>query len=80
MSTIKGSILQPNPYAGGRVAPPIVMPTEPQPGTGGNSSGQGTGQNSVTIDDDVSLSGPSTELSGTPQTNPPYTRQIPIQT
>ena len=67
-----GTILQPNPYAGGRVPPPIIMPTELQ-NTGGNAPGsQGTGQNSLIIDDDVSLSGPSTGLNGTPQTNPPY--------
>lgn len=67
-----GTILQPNPYAGGRVPPTIIMPTELQ-NTGGNAPGsQGTGQNSLIIDDDVSLSGPSTGLNGTPQTNPPY--------
>lgn len=67
-----GTILQPNPYAGGRVPPPIIMPTELQ-NTGGNAPGnQGSGQNSLIIDDDVSLSGPSTGLNGTPQTNPPY--------
>ena len=71
-SNKNGTILQPNPYAGGRVPPPIIMPAELQ-NTGGNAPGnQGAGQNSLIIDDDVSLSGPSAGLNGTPQTNPPY--------
>lgn len=75
-SNTNEKLLQPNPYAGGRPAQPISMPLSQSnpPGTGGNSSNgnQGPGQNDMTVDGDVSLSGPSTGLNGTPQTNPPH--------
>ncbi len=72
-SSTNEAIIQPNPYAGGQPAPPISLPGQgSQPSSGGSSNNnQGQGQNTITIDDEVSLSGPSTGLSGTPQPSGP---------
>ena len=73
-SSTNETIIQPNPYAGGRPAPPISLPGQgSQTASGGSSSNnsQGPGQNTIIIDDEVSLSGPSTSLNGTPQQSGP---------
>lgn len=73
-SSTNETIIQPNPYAGGRPALPISMPRQgSQTASGGSSSNnsQGPGQNTIIIDDEVSLSGPSTSLNGTPQQSGP---------
>lgn len=68
-------IIQPNPYAGGIPRRPLCYPNAkkyPQ-GSGGTppNSGLGPGQNSITMDNDVSLSGPGTQLNGTQQKTEP---------
>ena len=72
-SSTNEAIIQPNPYAGGQPAPPISLPGQgSQPSSGGSSNNnQGQGQNTITIDDEVSLSGPSTGLNGNPQPSGP---------
>ena len=73
-SSTNGAIIQPNPYAGGQPAPPISMPGQvSQSNSGGSSSNnsQGSGQNTIIIDDEVTFSGPSTGLNGTPQQSGP---------
>lgn len=73
--TTNEMIIQPNPYAGGIPRRPITMPNAKTklPGQGGASSngGRGQGQNSMTMEDDVSMFGPGTQLQGTPQRTDP---------
>ncbi|GLC80077.1 hypothetical protein LBYZC6_21910 [Lacrimispora brassicae] len=72
-SSTNETIIQPNPLAGGQPAPSISLPGQGSwPSSGGSSNNtQGSGQNTITIDDEVSLSGPSTGLNGTPQQSGP---------
>lgn len=63
--------LQPNIYAGGIPPHVLSMPNAKThlPGTGKvpSNSGQGQGGNSMTMDDNVSLQGPGTQLNGAKQ-------------
>ena len=73
-SSTNGAIIQPNPYAGGQPAPPISMPgqgLQSSPGGSSSNNSQGSGQNTIIIDDEVTFSGPSTGLNGTPQQSGP---------